>query len=981
MSGNSLESLLNQMKGGSVTHGWGAIAAFGRAQLNRLLEEQYLAWLSDSRFVPPISGEIDVADGAESVKLEDLFLGKPVLSFASASLNQSIVTLKMNIVGGTYTAMSHAIGSVPRLMFSFSITEEMGYHIELKVDLNQIEGEVDKRGRVTLDLGSDPRMKCNLGGFAAIQTKIAALIHTRLAALPGDARTFELGLFDFSGYNPLSPRGFYLRTQRAPGADDPSALNHGDGAVLVFIRLKIKDENGQGLPSDGSGFPYLIPDDQAAGKALYSASLVLNHENLDLLEETQLDVLKNLLFPGENIFVESTNGRRTPFDLLVLGNVKATDESVEVQPSFVSLKGGKSQQFSARRNNGSTVGALWNVSNPIDPLSVGIITPTAGLYTAPSIARMGKERQPIVVKAQYGEAGLQKTRSALVLGVFESMGVSPRVSISGVGSNVNSIPLTVTSVTGGELVWPRLTPAEGVLEVIDNNHAIYTPPAALSVPLAVQKISVSEKQTNEIIEATIVLLAGPHNVQVNPPYVVSATASSPIQLSTGLPPDVLRWDVIGEGSVDEFGLFTPPQAPASRFSVVKCDYSVGGIVLASGFSVIQLTEQQDPVPHWQSLEAFKIEVVGGRDTAYANGCQQIPVRITIETKTTPVDGQEYDIPVSDAELATLRLVDKDTGAEVPFVHVAQEGIEYGSGIQFAANKKRNRFRFFSRTGMLDRSPLATLAPTNNRQRSRELYIQMAASGSRKFYARFQGVGNRTFNSIDHGQPTEQEVTVHGEIFLPPDPDPDPNKSSYRFTRDRVAKDPDGHDVPPSAEYPEGDYFSFYRWSTDYWRLTFYVPTSLGPRVVPFVTSSIEANISTLQWESEALDETYFSCTGCAFNPADFEGSDSPIPEGLSYDPYLWGLMREKSRTLAASFVPDKEPASGEFVVSLHRVDDMPYWYDGMANGNERKLFRKHLEPAIKLVLLDIDGNRHALRISLETNDREDSRNKLILRRQ
>ncbi|POZ99613.1 hypothetical protein C4E44_34110 [Pseudomonas sp. MWU12-2312b] len=92
-------------------------------------------------------------------------------------------------------------------------------------------------------------------------------------------------------------------------------------------------------------------------------------------------------------------------------------------------------------------------------------------------------------------------------------------------------------------------------------------------------------------------------------------------------------------------------------------------------------------------------------------------------------------------------------------------------------------------------------------------------------------------------------------------------------------------------------------------------------------------------------------------------------------------MAEQRRKLNSSFVPGKEPASGEFVISMHRVDDMPYWYDGMANGNERKMFRKHLEPSVKFSLLDVDGNRHALQVSFETIDKEDSRNKLILRRQ
>ncbi|PPA00185.1 hypothetical protein C4E44_31180 [Pseudomonas sp. MWU12-2312b] len=377
---------------------------------------------------------------------------------------------------------------------------------------------------------------------------------------------------------------------------------------------------------------------------------------------------------------------------------------------------------------------------------MGTITPTGGLYMAPVNSRMGKERQPIVVSAQYGEAAQRVTRSAMVLNVFESMSVAPRISVSGVGSTASPIALTVTSVAGGELVWPTLKPEEGVLTVIDNNHAQYKPPTTLSAPLVVQTINVSEKQTNEMIEATIVLLGGPQNLVVEPPYVAAVSVSSPIQLSTPLPPDVLVWEVIGEGDVDEFGLFTPPQAPVSRFSVVKCTYAVAGIPLASGFSVIQLTEQQEAMPRWSSLEKFTIEAVGDRDTLYANGYQQVPLQITIETKSTTVGGQQYDIPVSDAELATLRLVDTATNAEVPFVHVAQEGIEYGSGVQYATNKKRNRFRFFSRTGTTDTPPTTAVAPKNNRVRTRELYLQMAVSGSRKFFARFQSADNRTFNS-------------------------------------------------------------------------------------------------------------------------------------------------------------------------------------------------------------------------------------------
>jgi len=978
MSVNSLETLLNQMKGGSITRGWGAIAAFGRAQLNRLLEEQYLAWLSDSRFIPPISGNIVLADGAETVELVDLFLGKPVLSFASASLNKSVVTLTMNIVGGTYTAMSHPQSSASKLMSSFSISEEMGYKVELQIDLGQVEGEVDKRGRVTIDLAGDPDMTCNLGGFLAVQTKIAALIHMHLAALPGDTRTYELGLFDFSGFNPLSPRGFYLRTQKAPGAENPSSANYGEGCVLVFVRVKINDVNGN-MPVEGGGFPYLIPDDQAAGKALYSASLVLSQQYLKLLEETQLDVLKNLLFPGGNVFVESTNGRHTPFDLLVLGNVRPSDDNVRVQPSFINLKGGNKQQFTALKSNGSAVNATWTVSNPIYPLAGGTIE-AGGMYTSPVTSRMGQERHPIVVTAHYNDAGRQHSRSAVVLGAFESLSISPRVVVSGIGKGADPIPLTVTSLTGGELLWPTLVPEEGVLTVVDNNHALYTPPLAMpGKSLAVQTINVSERLTNERVEANIVLLAGPHNLEVEPPYIAAVSASVPIQFRTPtIPADQLRWEVFGEGSVDGSGVFTPPQAPTSRSSVVKCTYSINGVDLVAGFAVVQLTEQQAPMPQWSALDEFSIETIGGRTTAYTNGFQQIPVRITIETKSTTDGGLDYDIPISDAELATLVLVDKTTHNAVPFVHVAQDGIEYGSGILYAANKKRNRFRLYSRTDPTQSSLLAPPETKNNRVRTRELYIQLAEGGGRTFYARFKSAGNSTFNSLDYKGKLKHEVTVHGETFLPSDPDPDPQRSLYKFNRDRVAQDLNGKDIPPSQEYPNGDYFSYYLWSTDYWRLTY---TSREGTLIGFVTSSIQDNISTIQWESELLEETFFSYTGCAFNPANFESGDSLRPSELSFDPFLWGLMREKDKVLETAFVPDKEPASGEFVLSLHRAHDMPYWYDNLANGDKTKLFRKHLDPGLKFTLLDIDGNRHSLQASFDIVSNEDSRNRLVLRRQ
>jgi hypothetical protein len=332
-----------------------------------------------------------------------------------------------------------------------------------------------------------------------------------------------------------------------------------------------------------------------------------------------------------------------------------------------------------------------------------------------------------------------------------------------------------------------------------------------------------------------------------------------------------------------------------------------------------------------------------------------------------IDDQDVYIPVSDAELSTLRLVDKVSNTPIPFVPVGQEGIEYGSAVTWATNKKRNRFRFYSATGAAA-DAMALPAPQNNGVRYRELWIHLAAEGSRDFYAQFSS-NHGTFNSTDLD--ASGYVTVQG--IRPPAP----VDSHYQLRRDRVWNDPDGHDAPPSELYPEWDYFSYYLQSIDYWRLSY---SRLGAYPVLFANARIENNVSTVQWESELIDETYFSYTGSAFNPDNYENSDSPVPDGLSFDPYFWGLMRYRSKKLDSRFFKDKEPSPGELVVSLHRTDDLRYWYDGLAEGDKRKLYRLHLDPALRFVLIDVEGNRHALGIGFESPTQQDSRNKLVLRR-
>lgn len=98
----------------------------------------------------------------------------------------------------------------------------------------------------------------------------------------------------------------------------------------------------------------------------------------------------------------------------------------------------------------------------------------------------------------------------------------------------------------------------------------------------------------------------------------------------------------------------------------------------------------------------------------------------------------------------------------------------------------------------------------------------------------------------------------------------PSEAEYQLDCERVAQDPNGHDEPNDPSNPNRDVFSYYLWSTDYWRLSY---RRLGSYPVRFSTLHIEKNISTIQWESELLDETFFSYTCYAFNPANGVNSD------------------------------------------------------------------------------------------------------------
>lgn len=469
---NSRNELLNQMAGGSVTYGWGAICVFNRARLNYLLQQQFVAGFNELSFLPAFSGRVYLTEEKTAwADLDSIFLTKPLLSFETASLDNSRARLTFFIASGSYTLSQDAVGMPPVLLSSFKLSEQQGFTLTIDINLSLVVGEVDKRGRVILDISDGLNFSCNLVNEEYGQKLIGKLLEAQFKALPAHKRVFNLGMLDFNGYSPLTPTRFYIRTQAAPGAKNVKASNYGEGGVVVLIR--VKGNTGDGVfPSESSGFPYLIPDDRdALGHDLYSASVVVSREFIQDVKPGSLTLLSSLLFPGENVFVE--NSRHSPYDLVAFGNIDPTLTSITLDPLFSVIKAGSDLRFNVVQA-GKMINAVdvnWSVRSINTIQSAGGIV--QGVYKSVTLERLGRESVRNVVTASYTDpsTNIKHSASALVLVTYEGMVIAPQASVS--SPRGEPITLKVSTVTGGVLRGSLLDPTLGSL-VFNVDTAIYT---------------------------------------------------------------------------------------------------------------------------------------------------------------------------------------------------------------------------------------------------------------------------------------------------------------------------------------------------------------------------------------------------------------------------------------------------------------------------------------------------------------------------
>ncbi|NIF30284.1 hypothetical protein F3J44_28510 [Pantoea sp. Tr-811] len=949
MAGYSRDEILARMQGGSITLGWGAVAAFDRARLNNMLEQQYLSRLHEERYLPDFFARFkDPQQAGAYVQLSNIEFGTPRLSFESASINDSRATLHMNIIGGQVATYG---GAEERLLGTSDLSEGMGFSVDMAVNLALVEGRVDTRGTVSLDLARGSELSCNLP-LGGLQAELNQQLQAWFSQLPAHRTAFSLGVIDFVGDGPLTPTSFIIRTQAAPGAKFKQAENFGDGAVLTFIQVKANTRAGD---HPGTDFPYLIPDDQQGSDARYSATVVVAQSLLDHVADGKLQILGSLLFPGSHTFNEVD--RDTPHDLAVFGNISPLSSTLRVVPSLVTLRPNGEQAFQLLDANGTQLTASgWTALslNSHQPASSGSIT-SDGKYTAAKASNMGHETLTVVVTATYIKDKKQYKASARVFVMLEEAELLPRIATYMWPDA--PVALLAGHAGAGQVAWGLAGPAYGELAASENGAVFTAHKASNRLPIALQRV----KATLEKGTYSGILLV---NARFPVPGLNLAETTSRAGVGQRVKPgealafefdqgDLLpgatqRWRVLGAGSITEDGKYTASGGEASGADAVVCDLERNEVTFNGAYQLLQLSEEE-PESKWKTLQTFTVTLPSSTAKPFANGYQQIEVKVEVETVTE--EGQQ-NAPLTPKERASIVLAENDSDQAVRVLDESVQGIEAQTGTlaEYAVRATRNVFRLAG--GSAPGGGVSAKSVVVNMY----LHILDPQTRSATFYARFkkQNTGEE-FSSTDKN-PENGRVTVAPRTL-----EREYNKDDYRFVPERVKGAGD-------AGKPE-DYWLNLK-TRDYWRFeyaggSFVTHEFLGRTASWGVKADI--NKSMVRYENDHPNEIMVSYTGSIFKNW-FQGAvygeqeETPETPAIVFD--LNGGVKDED---VSSFITNpwgetidsNHFSRGEFVITNDRLEDATYM---------PAEHRKRLSESMVVKFLDEVGNQHHVNFYYDQND-------------
>ena len=861
----SLEQLLEKMKQGSVTLGWGAVAVYSRRQLNRLLEQQYLQRLAENNFLPPFSDILKRKAVGQTVSVEGLEFGTPMLSFSSASVSDSKATLTLNIISGTLTFNGE-------LLRSYVITEAQGHSLTMEVDLQTVRGEVAPYGRVALNLAKGAKFTSKLFDDEEedkdhLHQQLDRALGDWLGAMPARCVMFELGTVDFAGYDELTPTNFILRTQAAPGARIRNADNYGDGAVLVFMRLRGNATDGE--QPDGA-YPYLLPEGD------YSATLVLNKDLLKHASAEGFELLATLLFPELNAFVKTAD--HTPLDRALFGNINPLLMSMKVKPAMGTVvPAGQTHQFELYDGEDKKQKAsAWSALNPQSHDDKGHGTISAdGLYTAPAADEVGEDVLNVIITAEfkkgddtYKASARLLVTSAQVLAMPVAGAYQPRQSANGID---------VWNAGNDPVRFRLLGQPLGELAYVGGGRSRFVPGGqAQRRVMSVQELQAESAEQNR---TALVLVHNQPLVALDPPFVPKQAFGGTTQLrevNRIMPNEQRRWRMLsGPGNVSPSGQFTASTQGIQQPNVVACEVVRNGVVFASGYSVLKETPVK-PLSSWVALQRFTVTVgkspEGVRGTVGSSGFQQLELEFTVET--LQADGADYKL--SPAEIATLTLFDR-AGQKVASLCDNEEGIGKEYGNVWRTSLTKNRFV------LANEGPMQSATPRGPEDRTIRQTLHLhrrGTSGSQVFYAGFKSASGRWFysNDTDH-----RNATIEVQVRTP-----EPYKSSdYTLTRKRVVGGGAVMDPPGVPVDPQHEAFDLHPVTEDYWLLDYRSGTFYTAEFIKSKASDEDGDVNTsiARWESPYSNERFYSYTGYMF-----QNHGEPEPTAVSFDKRIKDLL-------------------------------------------------------------------------------------------
>ncbi|MCH5512553.1 imidazole glycerol phosphate synthase [Pseudomonas syringae] len=938
----SLSAIVQQAGAGTLTQGWGAVAAVSRSDLNRHIEQQYIERYRELAFLPLFTGEIVVDERqGDTVRLKQVVLGVPVLSFVADSAGSSSVLVTMNIVSGRYSGLHQPQGSATTVSGSFIISEPMGFRLAMTVDLF-----VGEEGHVLLDLADGAGVACNLGGVDdAINQALADFFAREFKQIALHCRVFSVLQAQLNRYHVQTPTRLRLLTRAAPRSSDARMDNAGDGALMLFMQAQ--DSEAEGLFPSADNFVYPIPDDRGAdSQPAYGTVLMLSQETQSMIERERLQVLDSLKFSGGRVFEPLE--RHCPHDLLLFGSLRSTQASIT--PLFSTVTAGQTQRFVLHNPQGEEIPATsWSALSIQSHVAAGSGSiSSSGVYTAAGLEAIGHDALRVVITAVYQESGAVVKVSALVSVVSRSLELAPRVTVVPGGTALQPVSLAASTHDGSPVSWALLGAELGRLSEVGKG-ALFSPDARSGKrALAVQQI---EASGNDLGIATVLVANGQQMLHIEPAFVPRARPKVAVQLQDDrslLPGLERRWKVVGgAGTVDRQGLFMPPDQALVASSVVSCEVVNNGVVLACGYSVIELSEVIDEGT-WTELSMFTITVPGSPSTEnntgilYPNGYQQL--RLQIKTQVMPVDGVDYEL--SPAERLTMRLVDDGTQQEIETVALHLDGMSEDDEQTWRVRSQHNRFElsgagvFAAEPGLDASRPVVQDFYLHSRQESGSVSV---------FYARFQDANDNWWNSVRYEE-------VNSTVEITPRRLPSFDNQNYNFIPQRAEGLGGNPPAEPPAEGAQDDPFDFNLNTIDYWKLSVVNPDTqqwVGFERLKFMPSkpgSDVINTSIILWESEQVEEKMFSWTGFIFDDPEVIGDVSKV----HFDEALKDVMgADHSLDIDVNMQLFE---TGKLIISLHRLRGLKF----IPKGHPA---RDKLTGTLAVLLIDKQGNAHKRRIS------------------